>query len=102
MGQLETHDPLPPQTDSAPPSADYDSMRHRSAWTFRQRVGRALWAGGNATILRYSPRVLFRWRSMLLRCFGAKIGAYVNVHPTVRIEVPWHLSIGDHSVVGHF
>lgn len=32
--------------------------------------------------------------------FGAKIGRNVRLHPTVRIAIPWHLTIGDQVGVG--
>jgi putative colanic acid biosynthesis acetyltransferase WcaF len=32
--------------------------------------------------------------------FGAQIGHDVHIHPTVRIAVPWNLSIGDAVAVG--
>jgi putative colanic acid biosynthesis acetyltransferase WcaF len=39
---------------------------------------------------------------MLLRAFGAKIGRHVRIRRTVRVEIPWHLEIGEHSRVGDF
>lgn len=36
----------------------------------------------------------------MLRAFGANVGREVHVHPTVRITIPWNLSIGDDSAVG--
>jgi len=35
-----------------------------------------------------------------LRCFGARIGAQVQIHPSAKIFIPWNLSIGDHSSIG--
>jgi putative colanic acid biosynthesis acetyltransferase WcaF len=32
--------------------------------------------------------------------FGAKIGANVHVHPSVKISVPWNLQIDDQAAVG--
>ena len=37
---------------------------------------------------------------MILRLFGARIGVDVHIYPSVRIAVPWNLSIGDRSAVG--
>ncbi len=37
---------------------------------------------------------------MLLRLFGAKIGAQVVIKPKVNIKYPWLLEIGDHAWIG--
>ncbi|MEO1291844.1 MAG: DapH/DapD/GlmU-related protein [Pseudomonadota bacterium] len=36
----------------------------------------------------------------MLRLFGASIARDVHVYPTVRIAIPWNLSIGPQSAVG--
>ena len=36
----------------------------------------------------------------MLRCFGAQIGHHVRVFPSVRILIPWTLTIGDEATVG--
>lgn len=47
-----------------------------------------------------SPRPLWCWRRVLLRAFGAKVGAGVHIYPTVRIAMPWNLDIGNEAAVG--
>jgi putative colanic acid biosynthesis acetyltransferase WcaF len=37
---------------------------------------------------------------MLLRCFGARIGREVRIHPSVRIAIPWNLEVGDWTAIG--
>lgn len=37
---------------------------------------------------------------MLLRLFGAKVGANVHIDPSAKIFIPWNLKIGDWSSVG--
>jgi putative colanic acid biosynthesis acetyltransferase WcaF len=49
----------------------------------------------------WTPRQLWPWRRQVLRLFGADIGRHVHIHPTVRIEVPWNLSVGDYAAIGH-
>lgn len=39
-------------------------------------------------------------RRLLLRLFGAKIGARVVIKPGVRVKFPWRLRIGDNSWIG--
>lgn len=49
---------------------------------------------------RLSPRPFWFWRRLLLRLFGAKIGAGVHVFPSVKITIPWNLNIGSYSAIG--
>ncbi len=74
--------------------------RHVSAWTTKQKIVRALWYLVQGTLFRWSPRVAYGWRGMLLRMFGAKVDASARIRPTVSIEVPWNLTIGAQSSVG--
>ncbi|MEZ6123690.1 MAG: hypothetical protein R3C49_10995 [Planctomycetaceae bacterium] len=47
-----------------------------------------------------SPRLLYGWRNLLLRCFGARIGSRVQIYPSVRIFAPWALTVGDRVTIG--
>jgi putative colanic acid biosynthesis acetyltransferase WcaF len=41
-----------------------------------------------------------KWRVILLKLFGAKIGIHVVIKPGVKIKFPWRLTIGDFSWIG--
>jgi len=41
-----------------------------------------------------------KFKILILRLFGAKIGKHVNIKPGVKIKYPWHLNIGDYSWIG--
>ena len=77
-----------------------EADRHRSPWSTRQKVQRVLWAAVQATLFRCSPSNLFAWRALLLRLFGAKLGSHVQIRASVRIIMPWHLEIDDHTAIG--
>lgn len=80
---------------------ELDVRRNRKSrkWTRFELAGRAAW--GLATpLFRFSPRVFWSWRRMILRMFGARIGSDVHIYPSVRIAIPWTLEIGDQTAVG--
>lgn len=78
---------------------DVAGNRRAQKWTLREQTGRVCW-GLIQPLFTWSPRPLWGWRRFLLRIFGAKIGRGVHVFPTVRITMPWNLSVGDESAIG--
>lgn len=78
---------------------DVRANRRSRKWTRRELAGRVAWALAQP-LFAWSPRPLWGWRRWLLRRFGAKIGRDVQLYPTVRIEIPWNLRIGDETAVG--
>lgn len=60
---------------------------------------RSLWAVAYALLFRPSPRPLHAWRTFLLRCFGARIGASCHIYPGARIWAPWNLVCGDVTAI---
>lgn len=81
------------------PVMDVTTNRLAVKWTRREQVGRVAWAL-TTPLFRLSPRPFWGWRRVLLRAFGAKVGSEVHVYPTVRVEIPWHIALGDFSAVG--
>jgi putative colanic acid biosynthesis acetyltransferase WcaF len=65
------------------------------SFSLRNRFSRVLWGLVEIILFRYSPKPLFKWRSFLLRCFGAKIGKGVHVYPKAKIWAPWNIELGD-------
>jgi putative colanic acid biosynthesis acetyltransferase WcaF len=82
-----------------PAMVDIDGNRRARKWSRLEQAGRVLWALC-APLFALSPRPLWAWRRMLLRLFGAKVGRRVHVYPSVRITIPWNLSIGDGGALG--
>ena len=78
---------------------DIEKNRSTRNYTRGEMLRRALWSAGSL-LIRFSPRPCFGWRRFVLRCFGATIGANVNVCPKTRIYFPWNLSVGDWSAIG--
>ncbi len=71
-----------------------ENFRGRSSITVQ------LWWFIQATLFALSPQFLYGWRRFLLRRFGAKIGKNVIIRPTVKIQYPWKVKIGDYSWIG--
>lgn len=67
------------------------------SFTLRNRIARSIWGAVYLIFFRPSPRPFHRWRSFLLRCFGAKLGKYCCVYPKAKIWAPWNLVMDDYS-----
>jgi putative colanic acid biosynthesis acetyltransferase WcaF len=78
-----------------------DILENRRArkWGPGELAVRVLW-GSVQPLFRLSPRVFWGWRRSMLRLFGARIGHHVHIHPSVRVMIPWNLTIGDLATVG--
>ncbi len=74
---------------------------YRNQLSYRNRVGRVLWAAVWVILYRPSPAFFFWWRRFLLRCFGATIGTKANPYPRCRIWAPWKLTMGPHSCLAN-
>jgi len=66
-----------------------------------QRVISGLWWLTGATVFYFSPPSFNGWRRWLLKVFGARVDRGVMIWPTVRIDQPWNLRIGEQVVVCH-
>ena len=78
-----------------------DRKKCPSSHSFANKVARVIWATVQGTLFRWSPRVCFRWRRLILRTFGARVGRNARISPGARIWAPWNLTIGDESSIAH-
>jgi putative colanic acid biosynthesis acetyltransferase WcaF len=76
--------------------------REQSPWSFGMKVRRVLWMFAQGSLFRCSFHNWYGWRRFVLRAFGATIGPRVRVRPTVRIEMPWNLDLGEAVIVGDY
>ncbi|PAC30625.1 WcaF family extracellular polysaccharide biosynthesis acetyltransferase [Flectobacillus sp. BAB-3569] len=69
---------------------------------FRGRSGFIVqtWWIIQSIFFKNSPQFMYSWRKFLLTLFGAKIGRNVLIRPSVHIQFPWKLEIGDDSWIG--
>lgn len=68
---------------------------HNPSFTLWNRIARTGWGLLYRILFRYSPRPFHAWRSLVLRCFGAKIGKNCHIYPKVVIWAPWNLHCED-------
>lgn len=68
-------------------------------WTRREQAGRVVWALA-WPLFALSPRPMWGWRRWLLRAFGARVEKEVHIHPSVRIAIPWNLTIEAGAGIG--
>ena len=78
-----------------------DKQRAGLGGGFVGAVRARLWAALGRPLFRLLPPGMHRTRSALLRAFGARIGRRVSLEPTVRVEDPWRLTIGDDTEIAH-
>ncbi len=71
-----------------------------SPYTMREKVGRVLWNYLGQKAFRCTFHNWYGLRNALLRLFGAKVGTPVRIRPTVLVEQPWNLAIGNNSSIG--
>jgi putative colanic acid biosynthesis acetyltransferase WcaF len=64
-----------------------------------EQVRRVVWSLGR-WLIRMSPRPCFAWRRGVLRAFGARVGAHVNIYPSTHVYMPWNVEIGDWTALG--
>lgn len=74
--------------------------RSVSPYTTREKIGRVLWNYLGQPLFHFTFHNWYGLRNGLLRMFGATIGNPVRIRPSVIIEQPWNLTIGDNSSIG--
>ena len=65
------------------------------SFSLKNRLSRVVWGIAYILFFKFSPKPLHKWRSFLLRLFGAKVGKGVHVYPGVKIWAPWNLVLDD-------
>jgi putative colanic acid biosynthesis acetyltransferase WcaF len=66
----------------------------------RSYIVRALWMVVETLVLVNSVVTSYRLKRVMLRLFGARIGAGVIIKPGVHVKYPWRLQVGDNCWLG--
>ncbi|GAB4187478.1 MAG: hypothetical protein Kow00105_02120 [Phycisphaeraceae bacterium] len=101
-GSVTTNVQQPTQPLSKPQAGVMQMQPEASPWTFREKLGRAIWMLIGKPIFRMSFHNWYGFRAAILRLFGARIGTGVAIRPTVNIEVPWMVEIDDDATIGDY
>lgn len=59
-----------------------------------------LWWIVQALLVHPTPQIMYGWRRLVLRLFGARIGKGVLIRASAEITYPWKVEIGDHAWIG--
>lgn len=69
-------------------------------FTLANKIGRVVWQAAWFALARWTPPQLHGWRRLILRMFGARVGAQARIYASVRIWSPRNLEIGTGALVG--
>ncbi|MBX3441664.1 MAG: hypothetical protein KF774_04595 [Planctomyces sp.] len=72
-----------------------------SPHSLANKVARVAWATTWLLLFRPTPRLMYGWRRLLLRLFGARIGRNARIAASVHVWAPWNLEVGDESAISH-
>jgi acetyltransferase-like isoleucine patch superfamily enzyme/glycosyltransferase involved in cell wall biosynthesis len=104
LALTEGSDPVVTQElrPEAAPDPDQPLQMHPEAspWSFKEKLGRAVWMVFGRPLFRVSFHNWYGFRARLLRLFGARIGHGVAIRPSANIEVPWMIDIDDDATLG--
>jgi putative colanic acid biosynthesis acetyltransferase WcaF len=70
-------------------------MTGGASFTIGNRIERVLWQAAWLLLARWTPPMASPWRILLLKLFGARIGAGAAIAASVKVWLPRHLELGD-------
>lgn len=98
---MSDHASHPAATEHAMgPIPEADLQRAVSPYTRSERIWRVLWNYLGQPLMRVTFHNWYGVRRGLLRLFGASIGRDVRIRPSVLVEQPWNLTVGENSSIG--
>jgi putative colanic acid biosynthesis acetyltransferase WcaF len=70
------------------------------SFSLQNRLARLVWHIVYLIAFRPTPKFMHGWRNLVLRTFGARIGAHVHIQSSVKIWAPWNLEVGNFVGIG--
>jgi len=71
----------------------------KSPWSLKAKIIRLGWGICEILFWKLSPTWAWGFRRFMLRVFGASVGKRVKIHPSVKVIIPWHITIGDDVII---
>ena len=93
------HDRLPDPGHTDPGYID-PNLRAQSPYSFKAKIARIIWNYLGQPIMHLTFHDWYATRRAWLKLFGAKLAHDVRIRPSVQIEQPWNLTIGENSAIG--
>jgi putative colanic acid biosynthesis acetyltransferase WcaF len=81
-------------------AADSRPLEGGASFSLGNRMARVLWGIAWLGLARFTPPVFHPWRRLLLRAFGARIGAGARVHGSAAVWLPANLELGRGVLIG--
>jgi putative colanic acid biosynthesis acetyltransferase WcaF len=74
---------------------------YSSPWPKKVLVSMALWEAAWLLLCRWTPKPLYRWRSVVAKTFGARIDGKVFIASSAHIKMPWNLTLSERACIGN-
>ena len=68
---------------------------YASPWSRGLRFKTLLWIIGWNLLCRWTPKYFWRWRILVLKCFGVRITGKPFIASSAIIKFPWNLTLED-------
>ncbi len=75
-------------------------MEGGASFSLGNRMLRVAWGVTWLLLARWTPPPLWGWRRMVLRAFGARVGAGARVYGSTRVWLPANLTLGERALIG--
>ena len=76
------------------------SNRYSKTWPTWAYALLVIWRFTWLTMCSWTPKFFNPWRLLVMQIFGAKIEGLPFVHSSVKVEIPWHISLKHRACLG--
>lgn len=81
--------------------SDIKIEKYKDKITVTNKIKRKIWSLFYYVLFRpFSGRLFIRWRNLILKIFGAKIGSGSIVYASSFVLAPWNLVLGKETCIG--